>query len=218
MESSFEVHWPYLALALAMLWYPRQWMRFGKWLKKRRKERETMEKFAQDGAIDPGDKSLKLGRELRAKRNYLDVFRAMVGGYALWEFSFTVAPENATLAFGVKVLLVLVGILIQAVRWRDRITWFAAIFYAFGLSVGMGNHIGAPMAFLLTCTINPILPTPRVFLSVFALLLVPFAYFVGQVGLTESVVTSGMILLPPLLSLLTHRPMVVFTRKRNLTW
>lgn len=218
MENAFQVHWPYLALALAMLWYPRQWMRFGKWLKKRRRERETIERFAQDGAVDPSDKSLKLGRELKAKRNYLDLLRAAVGGYALWEFSFTAAPEHATLALVLKALLVLVGVLIQAVRWRERITWFAAVFYALGLSVGLGNHVGGPMAFLLACTINPVLPTPRVFLSVFGLLLVPFGYFVGQVGLTETLVASGLILLPPLLSLLTQRPMVVFTRKRNLTW
>jgi hypothetical protein len=216
-DAPFAIHWLYLALALAMLWFPRQWMRLGKWRSKRRRERETMEKFAQDGAVDPEDKSVRLGRELKSPRNYLDFLRALAGGVALWEFSFTYGPDDREIFFGVKIGLTLIAVLIQLVRWRDRITFFAAIFYFAGLSIGMGNYFSGAMAFLLMCAINPVIPTPRVFVSAFALLLLPFNVFLGG-GFQLALVNTVLLLLGPLLSLMTKRPMVIFTRKRNLVW
>ncbi|MBA4138842.1 MAG: hypothetical protein C0518_16175 [Opitutus sp.] len=217
MEVSFEIHWPYLALALAMLWFPRQWMRLGKWRPKRRKERETMEKFATDGAVDPEDKSVRLARELKSPRNYLDFFRALVGGVSLWEFSFTFGGEDRAIFFGLKIGITLIAVLIQLIRWRERITFFAPIFFFAGLSIGMGNYFSGAMAFLLMCAINPVIPTPRLFISAFALLLLPFNVFLGA-GLQLAVINSLLVLLGPLLSLLAKRPMVIFTRKRNLMW
>lgn len=217
MDVPLEIHWPYLALALAMLWFPRQWMRLGKWQTKRRKERETMEKFAQDGAADPDDKSVRLRRELKSPRNYLDFLRALVGGVALWEFSFTAGPEDRIVVLAVKVTITLIAVLIQLIRWRERITFFAAIFFFAGLSIGMGNYFSGAMAFLLMCAINPIIPTPRMFVSAFALLLLPFNVFLGA-GFELAVINSLLVLIGPLLSLLTQRPMVIFTRKRNLMW
>lgn len=217
MDAPFEIHWPYLALALAMLWFPRQWMRLGKWRKKRRRERETMERFAQDGAVDPEDKSVRLGRELKSPRNHLDFLRALAGGVALWEFSFTADRAQQGFVLGWEIGLTLVAVLIQLVRWRERITFSAPIFYFAGLSIGMGNYFSGSMAFLLMCAINPVIPSPRVFIGAFALLLLPFNYFLGA-GLKLALVNSMLLWLGPLLSLLFKRPMVIFTRKRNLVW
>ncbi len=217
MESPVTIHWFYLALALALLFFPRQWMRLGKLKKGHRKERETLEKFAQDGAADPEDKSVRLGRELRSLRNYLDFFRGALGAMALWEFSFT-AERGDWVVLVAKYGILLVAVLIQTIRWRQRITWFAAIFFFAGISVGMGNHVAGSLAFLLTCTINPVIPTPRVFVGAFGVLLLPFNYFLGDGGMLHASVNMGLVLLPVLLSLLTKRPMVVFTRKRNLVW
>lgn len=218
METAFTVHWLYLALALAMLWFPRQWMRFGKLQKKKhRKERETLEKFAQEGANDPDDKSVRLTRELRSPRNYLDLFRGIVGGIALWEFSFT-GDSSDWVALALKYVIMFVAVMIQTIRWRQRITWFAAIFYFAGISIGMGNHVAGSLAFLLTCTINPVIPTPRTFVGVFAIMLLPFNFFLGDGGMTQATANMALVGLPVLFSLLTNRPMVVFTRKRNLVW
>ncbi|MBA3849917.1 MAG: hypothetical protein C0502_07960 [Opitutus sp.] len=217
MDTPFEIHWPYLALALAMLWFPRPWMRLGRWRRKHRRERETMEKFAQDGAVDPEDKSVRLARELKSPRNHLDFLRALAGGVALWEFSFSAGRAQHGLLLGWEFGLTLVAILIQLVRWRARITFFAPIFYFAGLSIGMGNYFSGSMAFLLMCALNPVIPTPRVFISVFAVLLLPFNYFLGA-GLELALINSVLLLVGPLLSLLTERPMVIFTRKRNLMW
>lgn len=200
-----------------MLWFPRQWMRLGKLRRKTRKERETMERFAQDGANDPDDKSVRLGRELKNKRNYLDLFRGLAGSVALWHFSFEVDQENKLTVFTVCAALTFAAILIQSVRWRQKITFFAAIFFYAGISSGMGNYYPGALAFLLVCAINPVIPTPRTFVSAYAVLLLPFTYFLGddwRLALFNTVV----LLIAPLWSLMVKRPMVLFTRKRNLTW
>jgi hypothetical protein len=211
------VHWPYLALALAMLWFPRQWMRLGKLWRKTRKERETLERFAQDGAADPDDKSVRLGRELRNKRNYIDGLRAFVGSIALWHFSFEAEREQALLVFALCYGVTFVAVLIQSIRWRDRITFFAAIFFYAGLSSGLGNGYPGALAFLLVCALNPILPTPRLFVSAYALLLLPFNYFLGD-DVRVAGFNTVVLLVPVIWSLMVRRPMVIFTRKRNLMW
>lgn len=211
------IHWPYLLLALLTLWFPRQWMRLGKLWRNRRKERETMERFAQDGANDPDDKSVRLGRELRNPRNYLDFLRGFLGALALWRFSVEAEREQAMLAFTICAAVTLIGVLIQFLRWRERITFFAAIFYGAGVSCGIGNGYPGALALLLVCAVNPVIPTPRLFVSAYALTLLPFNYFLGD-DQRLAAFNTFILLLPVLWSLMVKRPMVIFTRRRNLTW
>lgn len=211
------IHWPYLVLALLTLWFPRQWMRLGKLWRNKRKERETLERFAQDGANDPDDKSVRLGRELRNQRNYLDILRGFLGAFALWRFSFEAEREQATLVFAVCAVVTFVGVLIQSLRWRERITFFAAIFYYAGVSCGMGNGYPGALAFLLICAVNPVIPAPRVFVAAYALTLLPFNYFLGDDQRIAGLNTL-ILLVPVIWSLMVKRPMVLFTRRRNLTW
>lgn len=211
------IHWPYLILALLTLWFPRQWMRLGKLWRNKRKERETMERFAQDGANDPDDKSVRLGRELRNHRNYLDLLRGFMGAFALWRFSFESEREQAMLVFAICAVVTFVGILIQSLRWRARITFFAAIFFYAGVSSGMGSGYPGALAFLLVCAINPVIPTPRMFVAAYALTLLPFNYFLGD-DQRLAAFNTLILLLPVIWSLMVKRPMVVFTRRRNLTW
>ena len=217
MDEVLQIHWFYLLLALAMLWYPRQWMRWGKWRSNRRRHREALEKFAQEGGRDPDDQSLSLKRELRKPRNVLDILRGFAGSAALWHFSFTATgPDGHTIMFWTAAGVSLVAFLIQTTRWRPKITFFAAVFFAAGLSIGTGNFFPGSMAFLLTCAINPIIPTPRMFLTVYAVLLLPFNLLLGH-GSDLALVNFGILILPPLLSLLLKRPMVIFARRRT-TW
>jgi len=215
------IHWPYLILALLMLWFPRQWMRLGKLWRNKRKERETMERFAQDGANDPDDKSVRLKRELRNPRNYLDLLRSFLGAFALWRFSFEAGADREGLVLAVCAVVTFVGVLIQSLRWRERITFFAAIFYYAGMSCGMGDGYPGALAFLLVCAVNPVIPTPRVFVSVYALLLLPFNFLLSEdedFALFNAAFNTLILLVPVLWSLMVKRPMVIFTRRRNLTW
>jgi hypothetical protein len=216
MDDSLLIHWPYLGLALLMLWFPRQWMRFGRLLRKKRKQREMFEKFAQQGGKDPDDKSVQLTREFGKKRNYLDLLRGIVGGYALWHFSFdagTPAMENTVV--GIATVVSMVGLLIQSVRRDDgRLAFFAPIFFCAGLSLTMDLPYVGGFAFLLTCAINPMLPTPRMFLTCYGLLLLPFGFLFGESFLVV-VANTFLLLLLPLLSLMAGRSLVIFSKKAD---
>lgn len=213
MQDSLTIHWPYLGLALLTLWFPRQWMRIGRLFRKHRKQRELFDKFAQDGGRDPDDKSVKLGRELANKRNYLDLFRALAGGYALWHFSFEVHDaDGALFRIWLAAVVALAGVLVQALRLGERVTFFAPVFYFTGLSIALGDPYAGGFAFLLTCAINPVIPNPRMFTTAYGLLLLPFNLLFGA-GVVLTLLNSFLVLIVPLISLLVGRSMVIFTRR-----
>jgi hypothetical protein len=114
MSDDLIINWPYLLIALAMLWFPRQWLRTGaRVLKKRRKPDGAMERLAGMGARDPEDKSVQPGREFANFRNYIDLFRALAGGYSLSQFALTTSTEAAaTTAFVIQAGILLVAVLI----------------------------------------------------------------------------------------------------------
>lgn len=225
MFSSLQVDWKYLVIALALLWFPRQWMRTGRAvLKRRRKPDGALERLAGMGARDPDDRSVQPGKEFRNLRNYLDLFRAFAGGYCLVNFAFAATTEDGAMtAFVIEALVLLVAVLVQSVRWESRVSFFAALFFLLGQAVGTCGvtseaepftfgHTAGLFAFALVLAINPVIPNPRWFLTAFGLLLFPFGFALGG-ALRLVSVNSGLILLPPLLSLLTKRPVVIFSRK-----
>jgi hypothetical protein len=216
MPDSLTVHWPYLLAALAMLWFPRKWLRSGKSiLKRRRKPDGALERLAGMGARDPEDRSVQPGKEFTNLRNYIDLFRALAGGYCLAQFAFTAEGEAAArTVFIVQSLVLLVAVLIQAIRFDGRLSFYAAIFYFVGLNVGVSGHITGLFAFALTLAINPVIPNPRMFLAAYGLLLLPFG-FAFNADYQLLAVDVGLVLLVPLLSLLTKRPVVIYSRKHK---
>jgi hypothetical protein len=216
MDESLTIHWQYLALALLMLWFPRQWMRFGRLSRKRRKQRELFDKFAEQGGRDPDDKSVQLARELGKKRNYLDLFRGLVGGYSLWHFSFeTATAVGEAYVVGASFVISLVGLLLQSVRREEgRFNYFAPIFFCTGLSLAMDVPYAGGFAFLLTCAINPMLPNPRLFLTCYGFLVLLFGFLFGE---SLPVVGANAVLLftLPLVSLMAGRSLVIFSKRND---
>lgn len=214
MPADLTIHWPYFAMAIAMLWFPRQWLRTGvRVLKKRRKPDSAMERLAGMGARDPEDKSVQPGREFANFRNYIDLFRALAGGYSLSQFAFTAGSDDAGVTlFVIQALVLLVAVLIQSIRFDGRLSFFAPIFFFVGMSVGSSGHYAGLFAFALVLAINPVIPNPRMFLTAYGLLLLPFGLVFSAdwrlVGLN-----AALVLLPPLMSLLSKRPLVIFTKK-----
>jgi hypothetical protein len=214
MPDQLTIHWPYLLMALATLWFPRQWLRTGaRVLKKRRRPDGALERLAGIGARDPDDKSVQPGREFTNFRNYLDLFRALGGGYSLTQFSFEAGNSDAEQAvFIIQAVALLIAVIIQSVRWDTRVNFFAPIFYFVGMTVGTSGHLAGLFAFALVLAINPVIPTPRMFLTAYGLLLLPFG-LVFDTNWRLLMVNVILILLPPLLSLLAKRPLVIFSRK-----
>ncbi len=214
MPDHLIIKWPYLLMAVAMLWFPRQWLRTGaRVLKKRRKPDGALERLAGMGARDPDDRSVQPGREFANFRNYIDLFRALAGGYSLSQFAFIAGNGEAGQSVLIaQAVVLLVAVLIQSVRFDGRLSFFAPIFYFVGMSVGACGHYTGLFAFALVLAINPIIPNPRLFLTAYGLLLLPFGFVFGA-DLDLLALNAGLILLPPLLSLLSKRPLVIFTKK-----
>jgi hypothetical protein len=214
MPDNLTIHWPYFLAALAMLWFPRPWLRSGKSvLKRRRKPDGALERLAGIGARDPEDRSVQPSKEFASLRNYVDFFRALAGGYCLAVFAFTAVGEAAAEArLIVLAVVLLVAVLIQVIRFDGRLSFYAAIFYLVGLNAGVSEHYAGLFAFALTLAINPVIPNPRMFLTTYGLLMLPFGYAFDADYLLLGL-NAGLVLLVPLLSLLTKRPVVIFTRK-----
>lgn len=216
MSSDFLIHWAYLAVAALMLWFPRQWLRLGRrFLRRRRQHRDKLEQFANEQARDPEDKSVRIGAELRSKRNWIDLVRATAGSLCLVHFAFEITAmtgdaKRSVLALEVFVLLV--GVLIQCIRREEKVSYFAPIFYLVGVGVGLGAPYPALFSLMLVLAINPVIPNPRVFLTVFGLLMLPFG-FLFSADLLRMLATATVTCLPPLISLLAARPLVIYSKR-----
>lgn len=215
MNDELVIHGPYLLLALAMLWFPRQWLRNGPRLfKRRRRSANSIEKIAGKGSRDPDDKTVHPRKEFATFRNYVDLFRGLAGGYSLSVFSFTATGVGAAVTlFWIQLGVLLVAVFIQAVRIEGRRhSYFAPIFWFVGLGTGFPGHYTGLFAFALVLAINPAIPNARMFLTAFGLLQLVVGFLFGA-PLVQNALVAGFILLVPLSSLLSRRPVVIFARK-----
>lgn len=219
MFSEITIHWGYLAVVVLMLWFPRPWMRRGLRLsKKRRHPGDKVIQFGNERALDPDDKSLRLGLEFRTFRNHVDLLRAAAGGWGLVQFAFE-AEGGDEAGLGILILqgvILLAAVLIQTLRRNGRVVFFAPVFYFAGLAIGAGGPLPGLFGFLLVLLLNPAIPNPRWFLTAQALALLAFGLyysrFVTDVRLLG--VISFLLVLPVLLSLLSARPLVVNSKRR----
>lgn len=217
------VNLPFLLLALLMLWFPRQWLRLGRVFKRRRSAGATRAASEPWNVREAGDPRVSIGAEFSKFRNYIDLLRAAAGSLALAgglgiPASIDVAegaPRNMSYAvLALRALILLIGLLMQTVRYDKRkVTFYPAIFFIAGLSVGLCDPSAAAFAFAMVWAINAMFGNAQAFLAVYALLIVGFgSLFASRLGLT--VILAGFLaLLPVLLSLMANRPLVVFSRK-----
>lgn len=198
-----------------MLWFPRQWLRNGgRLFKRRRTPRNSVEKLAGQGSRDPEDKSVHPGKEFKTFRNYVDFFRALAGGHSLSVYSFTATgPDSQMTVLAIQIAVLLGAVAIQAVRLENgRHNYFAPIFWLVGLGIGYTSHYAPLFSFALVLAINPALPNPRWFLTAYGLLLLAVG-LVLDAAVMHLALIAGLILLVPLASLLAKRPLVIYARK-----
>lgn len=211
---------PLFVLGLLLLWFPRQWMRFGFVVgHHRRRSRKTSEPWNQR---EPGDPRISFG-ELSKVRNHVDLLRAIVGGLTIvggpfMDASLAVADAADRVAarqlLVLQVAILLIGLLIQTIRYERRhLTFYAPIFYIAGLSVCLCGPWGATFAFLLIWAVNPMFGSAQAFLTVYAVLLAVFGYLFGTDSILLVMAAFLICFLPVLLSLLTRRPLVVLARR-----
>lgn len=201
-----------LLLAIVLLWLPRSWLRLGpKWASGRRRSGESR---GSDPSQDPADGRIHFRREIGRLRNHLDLLRAAAGGLILAGFPgfesalsrFGFAPSTRELV--VRGAVLLVGLLIQTVRWeRGRLTFYPPVFYVGGIMFGLVSPLAALFAFILAWAVSPLLSPPAAFLTVHAGLVLVFSQVFAGGGLLPALVGASLGFLPVLLSLLAGKPL-----------
>jgi hypothetical protein len=218
------VDWPFLLLAVFLLWLPRQWMRLGTAFFRKRKRRGERANANQPwNAREPGDPRVSFRREFARGRNYIDLLRAAAGSLLLdgglgvqasLRVGADAAPGVGRQILALQAAIFLLGLLIQAVRFeKGRLTFYPPIFYLAGLTVGLCDLRGAVFAFALMWAVNAALGNAQAFLTIYAMLVMLFGYFFSQQGRVSVILAGVLCLLPVLLSLLSRRPLVVMSRK-----
>ncbi len=210
----------YLGLGLTLLWFPRQWLRYGAFRRSARAARS----WAPNRDREPGDLSVWLGEETAKMRNWVDFFRALAGGAAIGGTLIpTVAaltasrsdPQALRLLFGLKVGIFLVGLMVQTIRPEERVSLFAPIFYLQGLAFGLLGYKAALLALSLAWVANAVLPSAGVLLTVFGFLEILAGVFFGQPK-RECLVAGGLALLPVLASVMFRRRLAQFTKRTKI--
>jgi hypothetical protein len=210
-----------LPIALLLLWLPRQWFRFGGKVAvfagsggngqstRRRRRSPTEER-------DKSDVSLKLKDEVSKVRNWIDLVRALIGGIALTQVCFSVAPDAAkgtsTQLFVIEALILVVAVLIQTIRLENRFSLVAPVFFLLGLSFALIGWKAALFAVVGIWTLNLVLPGAGVFLFFFAALEICFGLLLGA-SLTSVELAASLSILPFFFSAVTKRPLVRLNKK-----
>ncbi len=217
------VNYPFLLLAVALLWFPRHWLRLGSVFKRRRSAGVTRASEEPWKTREAGDPRISLIGEFSKFRNYIDLFRAGAGSIALvgglgMESCLRVAegaPRNMAYAvMAAHATILLIGLLAQTIRYeKQKLRFYPAIFFIAGLSVGLCDYRTAAFAFVLVWTVNAMFGGAQAFLTVYAVFIGVFGHFFSHQG-NLSVILAGLLcFLPVLLSLLANRPLVILGRK-----
>ncbi len=212
-------------LVLVVLFFPRNALRVGGSLSRRKRRRSgTSQRILEPWKDrEPGDPRIMPAVEFRKLRNYLDLVRAGAGGVALWG-GFYVPPALAAdpaaggrmplVVLGLKCLITLLAVVIQSIRYEKvKVSFFPPIFFLSGLAVGVVGYPAAAFAFIGIWVSNAGISNAQGFLSVYALLLLGFGLLFNG---SRSIPAGAMALAafsPVLLSLMVRRPLMIFTRK-----
>jgi hypothetical protein len=214
---------PLLLIGLALLWFPRQWMRLGVTVLSHRRKSSAERNRDPRSDRTPGDPRVSFAREFTKGRNYFDLLRGAVGGLAV--IGGLRIPASIALAetgtrvpawqlLALKLGIIAIGLLIQTIRReRNHFAFFAPIFYLSGLTVSLCGPWAALFAFVLIWAINPMMTSAQAFLFGYSVAAMAFGLLFKDVGRSLPIAAFVFLFLPVLLSLLARKPLVVFTRK-----
>ena len=226
-----SVDYPFLVIAIALLWFPRQWLRLGAEFKNRPTGKSRQTDNEPWNVREAGDPRISIKAEFSKFRNYVDLLRAAVGSLAFSSVLgltpclrispvTAVAVEGATprnLAYVVlliRLAILFVGLVVQTVRFnRGKLTLYPPIFYLAGLTVGMCDPWTALFAFVLIWAVNGMFGGAQSFLTAYAVVIATFGYFMPTQGIILVIMAAGFCFFPVLFSLAASRPLVIFSRK-----
>jgi hypothetical protein len=207
----------YLLIGALLLCFPRSWLRWGNLTRRTRRRGERPSAEVHRERL-PGDESVWLGEELGKRRNWLDLLRALIGGYAVVVMAVNtppgVLPGDLGLAFPwVQGGVLVAGVLVQTVRYEARLALYPPIFFVGGLVFALVGWKAALLAFFAVWALNVVLPSAMIFLVVHGFIVLILGLVMTRAPL-ESSVAAGLIVMPTLLALLSKRRLMAqFGRK-----
>ena len=193
----------FLALGVFLIWFPRNWLRFGKRVTPKPPRKYNQVKTERD----PHDRSVSPVVEAVKSRNWLDWFRAMVGSWVL----FIVADDYAkgaalnTTALTVAGGVLGVGVFIQMIRLEGRLSLFAPIFFLQGMNFGVNGLVIGAIAMLGAWALSPVLPSAGALLFVQGASTLCLGLLLRDAEPVLAMIVAGLTWIPPLVSVLLRK-------------
>ena len=218
-------NFPVLLIAVALLWMPRQWLRLGSVLKRKRSKTTSRAPREAWTEHEVGDPKVYIISEFSKFRNFVDLLRAGFGSMAFAGFSSLGLPGCIALpvepsrpafytALGIRAGVLLIGLLVQTVRLENgKFTFYPAIFYIGGLTLGLIAPLPALLAFAMVWALSALFPGPQTFLTAYAFIVVAFGHLHGQTSDLLVGYAGLLCFLPVMICLLTNRPLILLNRR-----
>lgn len=193
-----------LFFSLLLLWFPRNWLRFGVRVTPKPPRKYNQTKVERD----PHDQAVKPLVEAVKSRNWLDFFRAMIGGYGV----LSVAERQAAggletsptlLAWAAGALML--GVVVQMIRMQGRLSLFAPIFFLQGLTFGAAGGVIGAITMLGSWALSPVLPSAGALLFVQGAATLCLSLLLRDADPVLGMVMTGVIWMPVLVSVLLRK-------------
>jgi len=218
-----SIDYTLLAIAVVLLYFPRQWLRWGKQVLKSEKHsrRGDSNDFDPSRRREMGDPEVIASDEFAKGRNYVDFLRAVAGsavvlGTAYSPSCLTALADGAGASERTLVLLrcaiVFGATLVQVFRFEKRFTLYAPIFFLGGITFGFLGWPAA-FAFALVWAFNLGFPNASTFLFAHAVLALVFGLVFAGINRTYAAAAFGCLFFPVLVSLLSKRALQTFHRR-----
>lgn len=198
------VHYPFLVFSLLLLWFPRNWLRYGARVTPKPPRRYNVPKPERD----PYERTVHPLEEAAKPRNWVDWGRAAVGAFGVAAMAFeqpegTLGVHAPTAALQGFVLVT--ATLIQMIRIETRLSLFAPIFFLQGMTFGVAGWLVGLLSMLGSLALTPILPGPGAVLFVQGGLVLSLGMLLQKAAPVDLMVLAGAIWLPVLLSVLLKK-------------
>lgn len=153
-----------------------------------------------------------------AWQNWVDLVRSGVGAYALMELSIgleAASQQEITIAFVVKAAVLVVGVLIQTVRWTPGLNFVAPLFYLSGLTLVLPGYTEGAFAVIFAWIFTWGARDPKFHLPIMTTALAVAGYFLG--GLSQVLLLNcGLVFLPAFFALLCQKGLLFVFRESKL--
>lgn len=194
----------FLTCALLLLLIPRGWLRFGGRVTAKPPRKYNQAKVERD----PYDHTVNPVAEAVKPRNWLDLFRGMVGAGVLFYVAEDYAGE-ATLAssnlFSWVIAALTLAVVAQMIRLQGRLGLFAPIFFLQGINLGVNGAVVGLIVMLGAWALSPVLPSAGALLFVQGAAALILCFLLSDANPAYGLMVAGLTWLPVLVSILMRK-------------